>query len=119
VAIAGYVAQQDIALPSASLPVGGGELSLWALLETLLVVNVSLALFNLIPIPPLDGFSVLLGLLPEGPAISLSRLYQYGPPLLLLLVFFGGSVLRVYFSWGWDVFDRLFQTPILGAFGFG
>lgn len=75
----------------------------------IIVVSVSLAVFNLIPIPPLDGFSVLLGLLPNGPAHSLSKLYQYGPALLLLLVFFGGSLLTRYITF--------FRDPILRALG--
>jgi len=52
-------------------------------------VNVFIALFNLIPIPPLDGFSVLLGVLPTRIGASLAQLQQYGPMLLLLLVFAG------------------------------
>lgn len=62
-------------------------------LQVAFFVNVSLAAFNLIPIPPLDGFSVLLGLLPSASAYSLSRLGQYGPALLLVLIMFPG-VLR-------------------------
>jgi Zn-dependent protease len=63
------------------------------LVEMGFFVNVSLAAFNLIPIPPLDGFSVLLGVLPNSPAASLARLAPYGPAMLLLLIVFPG-VLR-------------------------
>ncbi|MGQ9676799.1 MAG: site-2 protease family protein [Chloroflexota bacterium] len=62
---------------------------LWEFILILAMVNVFLALFNLIPIPPLDGFSVLLGFLPNREAAALSQLTQYGPLLLLLLVFAG------------------------------
>ena len=48
--------------------------------------NILLALFNLIPLAPLDGFNVLQGLLPSRMAFSFSRLEAYGPGLLLLLI---------------------------------
>jgi Zn-dependent protease len=118
VVLLGFIGQQGIALPSVAIPGGGsGELSVSRLIVALLTVNVSLALFNLIPIPPLDGFSVLLGLLPTGPSTSLSRLYRYGPPILLLLVFFGSSLLRSYFDWGWGLFDSIVVTPVASVFG--
>ncbi|HUE75522.1 MAG TPA: site-2 protease family protein [Chloroflexota bacterium] len=64
------------------------------LLLTVVVVNVTLAVFNMIPIPPLDGFKVLMGLVPSRIAYTMAPLEQYGPVLLLLLVFMGGGILR-------------------------
>jgi Zn-dependent protease len=55
-------------------------------LSALIVFNVVLAVFNLLPIAPLDGFSVALGLLPRDLAMSFARLEQYGPGILLLLI---------------------------------
>ena len=48
--------------------------------------NLLLAVFNLIPLAPLDGFNVALGLLPEQMAHSFARLERHGPAILLLLI---------------------------------
>jgi len=52
-------------------------------------VNLLLAFFNLIPVPPLDGGNVLLGLLPPRLAASYGQLRQYGFLVLYALMFTG------------------------------
>jgi Zn-dependent protease len=52
-------------------------------------LNVILFCLNLIPLPPLDGFTVLLGLLPQHLAVRLKQLERYGPGLLLLVLLVG------------------------------
>lgn len=63
------------------------------LVETFILINVILMIFNLIPIPPLDGYRVLTGLLPGKSGYTLARLEPYGQGVLLLLVFLLPQVL--------------------------
>lgn len=53
--------------------------------------NLVLAFFNLIPVPPLDGGNVMLGLLPRDVAAAYSRLRQYGFIIIYLLMFTGAA----------------------------
>ncbi len=54
-----------------------------------MVINLALALFNLIPIPPLDGHWILYGMLPYNAAKILERVSPYGFLLLYGLMFLG------------------------------
>jgi Zn-dependent protease len=69
---------------------------LWTFLGTMVITNIGLAIFNLIPLPPLDGFSVVQGLLATFRTRwafewgnRLDRLAPYGPVLLLALLSLG------------------------------
>lgn len=60
---------------------------LGGLFSALIFVNVLIALFNLIPLPPLDGGQVVIHLLPEGAAWRYKRLEPFGFAIILFVFF--------------------------------
>ena len=66
---------------------------------TSLQINLALAIFNILPIAPLDGSKILYGLLPAGYAKAIFTLERYGPFILIGLIIIG----------------RLTEVSILGA----
>ena len=73
-------------------------------LDFLLTMNISLAVFNLLPFPPLDGSKILDTFLPESLKPGLAALEQYGFLLLMILMYMGffsaiiNPVLRLVYS---------------------
>ena len=55
-------------------------------LKNAIVINVILAVFNMFPLPPLDGGRIAIGLLPDVIARQLARLERYGMVILIGLI---------------------------------
>ena len=77
------VSPQTLDATNVSVPIA-------AMLGQLMRLNVLLAVFNMIPIPPLDGGNVLAGLLPYSAAHVFNKLRPYGFLLLYALILSGG-----------------------------
>ncbi|MDD4169543.1 MAG: site-2 protease family protein [Desulfotomaculaceae bacterium] len=58
------------------------------IMDKMILINIVLAVFNLIPVPPLDGSKILAGILP-GRQEWLEQLERFGPILLIVLLFTG------------------------------
>ncbi|MGI8927005.1 MAG: site-2 protease family protein [Tepidiformaceae bacterium] len=73
----------------AIIRLGSGEDYAWLFLYFIVALNVLLGVFNLLPIPPLDGFKVAVGLLPPDLARPLQKLEPYGLGILMTLFIIG------------------------------
>ena len=70
--------------------------------SAIVYINLLLAVFNLVPIPPLDGSKILFSLAPASWAPLLSFLELYGPIILIIFLFFGFPLI-------WPVINFLFH----------
>jgi Zn-dependent protease len=68
---------------------------LYSMLQYVLVINVSIGLFNLIPVPSLDGFSLLRDLSPKTFYKYEEKFYQYQMLIMLLLLYVGGRIIQI------------------------
>jgi len=82
-------------------------------------INLVLGIFNLIPLPPLDGANIIRNLLPENLSEVYFRLAPYGMPILMVLIFTGGikyifniaDFLEIHLlKWVFIIFDSVFKA---------
>lgn len=81
-----------------------------------ILVNIIMAVFNLLPLPPVDGGRILVGLLPWRAAVAVSRIEPYGFFILLALLFTGllsDYWMRPLMSLSYDLL-RLVLSPLIG-----
>jgi Zn-dependent protease len=93
-----------------------GALWLAANLKNALLLNVILAIFNLLPIPPLDGGRILVGVLPGALARVLSRAEPYGMLILIGLIFVL-PLLGAQFGINLDPISRIIMTSTNAVIG--
>lgn len=74
-----------------------------AILSIIVYVNILLAIFNLIPIPPLDGSKVLYAILPSHWAMKLASLERYGLIFVLLFIFIAFQAIVPIIFWLFEV----------------
>lgn len=87
--------------------------------QSTVLMNLGLGIFNLLPIPPLDGFAVLGGVLPERFAPQLHVLEQYGMLILIIILFtdilskvLSPAVVGIFYAY--EAIISLILTPFLG-----
>lgn len=84
-------------------------LTLFGLMTSL---NITLAIFNLLPLPPLDGYKIFGSLLPNELYYKIMAYERYIGIIFLMLILFGGNILFNFLAFVRIPFEFIIQTPI-------
>ncbi|MBU1107620.1 MAG: site-2 protease family protein [Candidatus Riflebacteria bacterium] len=89
-------------------------LLLYKLCETIIIINISLALFNLLPIPPLDGSRITSYFIPNKYRLQYRQFEELAPMLLLILFAIGGLgvILSPAINSSFNALNELFGNPV-------
>jgi Zn-dependent protease len=70
----------------------------YTILSEMILINLGFGVFNLIPIPPLDGSRVLYVLMPDGVREFMRKMEPFGIYIIYILIVIGGGFFSVYMS---------------------
>ena len=101
----GFLARNLISSPNTIA--GSTSEAIATILLIVVQINIALAVFNIIPIPPLDGYRILLRVLPPNIVPSISWLERQGPFVLLIIVLLDQWFLRI------GIFHAILGPPVL------
>ncbi|HTD79282.1 MAG TPA: site-2 protease family protein, partial [Chloroflexota bacterium] len=95
----------------------GLDPSVFPYVQAFINVNVLLAVFNLLPVPPLDGFGFVFGLAPRAVKIALLPVQRYGPLILLAVLFLPGArpFVDAYLNGGREIVNNFLGVLASGA----
>jgi len=80
-----------------------------------LVINIVLAVFNILPIPPLDGSKIIMGIFPQKYDLKLRPYLHYGPTILIVLIVLGFVTGISVFQFVLNPFIKFFSYIFTGA----
>jgi len=105
--LGGYFVLQGDRLMFLTPGVGGVVLTM---LYNTAFISTALAVFNMMPVPPLDGSKVLFSLLPEESYLRLMRVERYGIIVLVLFLYFFRGAMGQFIGWVFSFFDNIWMT---------
>lgn len=114
VAFFGMILYFTLVLINREFTLGGSFLSVLVIITTYIIqINITLFVFNLLPLPGLDGFSILRDLSPKHFYKVSDSLYKYQFLIFIAIIFIGGPIIRIPS----DLIMRLLSSIVGAIFG--